>query len=75
MDLMKHVTLPTDYCMQTYLLEGSSHGGEPMGGCLDGTNMAWNTPTHEHCRRQKREQKEQANANEPPRSCNACSLY
>lgn len=43
---MKHVTLPTDYCMQTYLLEGSSDGGQPMGGCLGGNNMASNTPTH-----------------------------
>ena len=76
MELMKHVTLPrcTDYCMQTYLLEGSSDGGEPMGGCLDRTNMASNTPTHGTLQ-QEREQKEHANANVPPRSCNACSLY
>ena len=75
LDLMKHVTLPTDYCMQTYLQEVSSDGGEPMGGCLDGTSMASNTPTHGTLQKAEREQKEQANANVPPPSCNACSLY
>lgn len=52
-----------------------------MGGWIDDTNVASNTPTHgtSHVRprvqKAEREQKEQAIANVPLLSCNACSLY
>ena len=78
---MKHVTLPLDYCMRTYLLKALVMGWSRWEDPLMAPTWPRTLQHTEHhafeiaLQKERREQKEQANANVPPPSCNACTLY